>query len=97
MNKKNKYLNKVYFVITYPALQKHLIPHLRSECFGLTNVIFYCNMSLMKIAIHDISATLEKENKMVLLLNNNKDNRYFNKFFSFITYRVLQKHFVLRI
>ena len=42
--------------------------HSEHKHFGLANIIFYCNMSLVKIVIYDISATLEKVYKMVFLL-----------------------------
>ena len=40
----------------------------QKKCIGLANITLYCNRSLIKTVIFDITATLENENKTIFLL-----------------------------
>ena len=53
-------MRRFYFIITCPVLRENLVPALTNDDFGLANIIFCCNNSLIERVFHDINVTLEK-------------------------------------
>ena len=71
-------LEKHFCFIIACFVQEHLVPHLKDDYFGLANIIFHCNESIIMI-LAQLSRSILFKIKIEL------KNIYLNKFYYYMS------------